>query len=399
MFHQCPVCHKKYANALVLQQHIRTHTGEPMDLTPEQIEAAEIRDFPPLPFGPPGSMSPFGTRIPVSGFPGFPMGQFPPGFGDGDSPGSDMFDPEEKDSNEDKDIEGASRPSSVSSSTSSNLNHSYPPSMIPISSMANLEQLARYSSIDTLAKHSSGIHPFGLLNALQLDKSLHHPSSLPEDLTSPIRKKEADQNGINEKDDTGASPVSPPKFSPDPIAASSPTSAGHPGKDEVNEKPQSRTPSRNDLSMNGKSPGVPTLTPTTQPVLPTERIKSPTSTSISSSDNRGGISPISVGDLRSINHKGGQSENAAAAAAAASSMLFPNFPGLLPPGGGFPNPLLAAAASAGHLPGHLSNSVPPTPSASALSHLNAASALNPLAAIGFNPLGLPFPNIPGIRRK
>ena len=27
MFHQCPVCHKKYANALVLQQHIRTHTG------------------------------------------------------------------------------------------------------------------------------------------------------------------------------------------------------------------------------------------------------------------------------------------------------------------------------------------------------------------------------------
>ena len=28
MFHQCPVCHKKYANALVLQQHIRTHTGK-----------------------------------------------------------------------------------------------------------------------------------------------------------------------------------------------------------------------------------------------------------------------------------------------------------------------------------------------------------------------------------
>ena len=37
MFHQCPVCHKKYANALVLQQHIRTHTGEPTELSPEQV--------------------------------------------------------------------------------------------------------------------------------------------------------------------------------------------------------------------------------------------------------------------------------------------------------------------------------------------------------------------------
>ncbi|ALC39316.1 salm, partial [Drosophila busckii] len=46
-FHQCPVCHKKYSNALVLQQHIRLHTGEPTDLTPEQIQAAEIRDAPP----------------------------------------------------------------------------------------------------------------------------------------------------------------------------------------------------------------------------------------------------------------------------------------------------------------------------------------------------------------
>ncbi|XP_076046180.1 homeotic protein spalt-major-like isoform X3 [Oratosquilla oratoria] len=47
MLHQCPVCHKKYTNALVLQQHIRLHTGEPTDLTPEQIAAAEVREFPP----------------------------------------------------------------------------------------------------------------------------------------------------------------------------------------------------------------------------------------------------------------------------------------------------------------------------------------------------------------
>ncbi|CAA9998011.1 unnamed protein product [Nesidiocoris tenuis] len=47
MLHQCPVCHKKFTNGLVLQQHIRLHTGEPTDLTPEQIQAAEIRDFGP----------------------------------------------------------------------------------------------------------------------------------------------------------------------------------------------------------------------------------------------------------------------------------------------------------------------------------------------------------------
>ena len=55
MSHQCPVCHKKYTNALVLQQHIKTHTGEATDLSMEQIAAAEIRDeYPPLPNNFPG---------------------------------------------------------------------------------------------------------------------------------------------------------------------------------------------------------------------------------------------------------------------------------------------------------------------------------------------------------
>ena len=77
MLHQCPVCHKKFGNALVLQQHIRLHTGESTDLSPEQIAAAEIRDmggnFPPFPQNlfPPGI--PIPPHHPLRCFPPFPL--------------------------------------------------------------------------------------------------------------------------------------------------------------------------------------------------------------------------------------------------------------------------------------------------------------------------------------
>ena len=73
-FHQCLICQKRYPNALVLQEHIKTHSGAPTELTLDQISAAEIKDFPH--FGHlMGGGGGNGGKPPLSlSFPGLPHG-------------------------------------------------------------------------------------------------------------------------------------------------------------------------------------------------------------------------------------------------------------------------------------------------------------------------------------
>jgi len=183
-FPQCPVCHKKYANSLVLQQHIKTHTGEKTDMSPEQIAAAEIRDFPPgmspsIPFGLP-SIRP----------PGDPLNKFLPQFPIMTSPRGHPLNFDDE-ASEDK----HSRPSSVSSSTSMGSNFNPNNGMTPFShystsfsaSLAALEKQVR--TIDTLPKISQeDSRPFGLVRPFSREVSPDNKSEEePEDLSKPAQ--------------------------------------------------------------------------------------------------------------------------------------------------------------------------------------------------------------------
>lgn len=110
--HQCPVCHKKYSNSLVLQQHIRLHTGEPTDLTLEQISAAEITQSPSAAF--PMGLNPFA----------FPMAGLHPGMSGAESSNGDNDELMDEDFDEESNYGDASNTGSISGDSNQNISSS-----------------------------------------------------------------------------------------------------------------------------------------------------------------------------------------------------------------------------------------------------------------------------------
>ena len=176
-FPQCPVCHKKYSNSLVLQQHIRTHTGERTEMSPDQIAAAEIRDFQPglaqphIPFG-----------LPPIRPPGDPLNKFLPQF-------PLMTSPRAEGEMEDK----LSRPSSVASSASLS---SFPHHFTSFSSsLAALERQAR--SLDSSPKVAQdesreSSRPLVMVRPFSREMSPDSKSEEPQDLSRPGQEEEED---------------------------------------------------------------------------------------------------------------------------------------------------------------------------------------------------------------
>ena len=216
-FPQCPVCHKKYANTVVLQQHIKTHTGEKTEMSLEQIGAAEIRDSIPGE----GPNIPFG--LPTIRPPGDPLNKFLPQF-----PILPL--PRPMGPEDDQVEEKLSRPSSVSSSTSigSNITSSgllaFPPYSTSFSaSLAALEKQVR--TMDSQGKARLEERPsLSLLQGpFSQDMSPDIGSEEPQDLSrtteqsrgSPAEEREEDEeeqrrsNASRSSAEGGSSPPPP----------------------------------------------------------------------------------------------------------------------------------------------------------------------------------------------
>ena len=200
-FPQCPVCHKKYANSVVLQQHIKTHTGEKTEMSLEQISAAEIRDFHPGD----GPNIPFG--LPTIRPPGDPLNKFLPQFPILSSPRAAY----EEDLCEEK----LSRPSSVSSSTSigSNLTSTGPLAFPPYSSSFSASLAALEKQVRTMDSQGKSEEKPTLFNQGSFSRDLSPDTSCeePQDLSrttelradsrgSGIHEVEEEQEEENEKE-------------------------------------------------------------------------------------------------------------------------------------------------------------------------------------------------------
>lgn len=177
--------------------------------------------------------------------------------------------------------------------------------------------------------------------------SLQMTNSIPEDLSSNARREsESGDKKLNNGRKDSSPPVSPPKYSPEPSSA--------------NEDKEDRTPSPRKSDGSHQVNGSPRL-----PQAPVDLPVTSSAASFAAAVAALGGNPLSSGGP--------------------SPLMFPGFPGLLPPAGAFPGHLLGGPGG------------PPASSA-------AGSVLSQLALAGshgFNPLGLPGmpggPGAPGVR--
>ena len=371
----------------MLQQHIRTHTGEPTELSPEQIAAAEIKDFPPqLPFPLPVSL-PSGVagglpglpRMPGSGlFPGFPGLNFP-GFGSGGGGGSESQSPEmgdgsreDKDSNEDKDN---SRPSSVSSSNSSMKNASLP----TMTSMpSNIEAFIKSSVAD-----SGGNRPFGLVRPFLMDKPLAGGAlTIPEDLSrKPPPPPHPAAPGLSNGGKEEAAALSPMQQAESPSAKFSPVPSPTATKEDGGGDSPPSTP----------LPPPPSLPPLPLPLPKSEEI--PKTPSAAAPEVKIPGLALDLTPRSSVPTSTPSSTSPLLPAAAPppglpspfSLFSAAGFPGLLPP-----NPAAAAAAAAAF------SANPFLGAAAAAAAGTPPSAASAALSNPFGPLaGFPFPGAPG----